>query len=140
MRGVEDHDDQTEPEPLVVFTERSVNVIPLGAQPAPKKEWDERQRPAGLVFWVGIVLVALVREVWALVAGQTTWTASAVMWWAAGPRWEPRWWLVYVGGIVPFLLWLIAHVGAREYVQGRELVAAVALGLAFALGGIVLNR
>lgn len=107
---------------------------------APKKDWDERQRPEGLWFYLTLFGAIVAREVHALATGQTTWTVSAILWWAAGPRWEPRWWLVYVGVLVPFGLWLIAHIGAREFVQGRELVAALAVGLAFALAGIALNR
>lgn len=100
--------------------------------PPPKKEWDVGQQPTGLPMWAALIAVGIINEVWALVTHRTTFTLSAVFWWAAGIPHTLRWWLVVTVN-AGFWAWFVAHVAARNSVGGTELVYVLASALVLAV-------
>lgn len=103
----------------------------------PHKRPDYTHPPAGRWLWALLAPLALA-EIAALKLN-VEWTLSRTVWWILGPAYEPRWWLIGMP-LWALLAWTGPHFLWPHLFGGRELVAALVVGLAFALAGVALNR
>lgn len=88
--------------------------------------------------WFVAALILVPYEIIMILQGHEGGPLSHVVWWATGPRFELRWWLV-APALDGFLLWLILHF-SFETPGWRALVWCVLLGLFVGCVGAIATR
>ena len=89
-----------------------------------QKRADYTHRPPGALLWLLMLITPAVVEVVALLIGRTDYTLSRSLWWALGPPYEPRWWLLGMP-LGALLLWVWPHFMWPHRWDGVTLLAMV---------------
>ena len=110
------------------------------ADPRPAKPDRRAQLPAAhyRLGWLLLLGAVALAEVAALITRAALDTLSETMWWAYGPQYSLRWWIL--GSLVAALLfWCPVH-WSWPSVGGRHLAVIAAAALAVGLAGWAVTR